>query len=98
MRLHSLSLTCVVGASVSALLLGAVPVSAADGRPAGLPDVGFDQKLNEPIPLELPFRDETGRTIRLGDYFNKAPVVLTLNYYDCPMLCPLELDDLLRAV
>ncbi len=51
--------------------------------------VGFDQKLGGALPLELPFRDENGRAVRLGDYFGARPVVLALVYYTCPVLCTL---------
>jgi protein SCO1 len=53
-----------------------------------LKKVGIEQKLNSQIPLDLSFRDEAGREVRLGEYFrNGKPVVLTLVYYECPMLC-----------
>jgi protein SCO1/2 len=53
-----------------------------------LKKVGIDQRLDSQLPLELRFRDEAGRDVRLGDYFkNGKPVVLTLVYYECPMLC-----------
>jgi protein SCO1/2 len=60
--------------------------------------VDIKQKLNTKIPLELEFRDERGKTIRLGDYFGKRPVILTLNYYECPMLCTVMLNELTRAL
>lgn len=50
--------------------------------------VGFDQRLGEPLPLDLPFRDETGKAVRLGDYFGAKPVLLALVYFRCPVLCP----------
>jgi protein SCO1/2 len=56
-------------------------------RPDLLKQVGIDQKLNEPIPLNLAFRDENGKTVQLGEYFGQKPVILTLVYYNCPMLC-----------
>jgi len=59
----------------------------ADVRPPGLKNVGIEQRLNEQIPLDLAFRDETGKSVRLSDYFGKRPVVLNLVYYQCPMLC-----------
>jgi protein SCO1/2 len=70
----------------------------ADSVPPGLEGVGIEQRLNESIPQHLMFRDEQGHAVRLGDYFGRVPVVLTFNYFDCPMLCPLELNDLLRAM
>jgi protein SCO1/2 len=59
----------------------------AGAAPAGLGDVGIDQRLGAPLPLAAAFRDETGRTVRLGDYFGRRPVLLGFVYYQCPMLC-----------
>ena len=56
-------------------------------RPELLKQVGIDQKLNQTIPLNLAFRDENGNTVELGQYFGQKPVILTLVYYNCPMLC-----------
>jgi protein SCO1/2 len=65
--------------------VGPMPTGKSD---AVLKQVGIDQRLNNQIPLDLAFRDESGREVRLGDYFkNGKPVVLTLVYYECPMLC-----------
>jgi protein SCO1/2 len=60
--------------------------------------VGIEQKLGTPLPLELTFKDETGKTVRLGDYFGKRPVILVLAYYECPMLCTVVLNELTRAM
>jgi len=59
----------------------------ANQRPPGLANVGIEQHLNEQIPPDLTFRDESGKTVRLGDYFGKRPMILNLVYYNCPMLC-----------
>ncbi len=68
-------------------------------KPADLKQVAFDQKLDAQIPLNLTFKDEAGRDVRLGDYFNQGrPVVLALVYYDCPMLCTLVLNGLAGAM
>jgi protein SCO1 len=67
---------------------------ADDSRPAVLQGVGIDQKLNEQVPLDLMFRDETGKSVRLGDYFGSKPVILALVYYKCPMLCTRTLNSL----
>jgi protein SCO1/2 len=55
--------------------------------PAVLRNVGFEPQLNSHLPLDLAFRDETGRNVQFRDYFNQRPVVLALVYYGCPMLC-----------
>jgi protein SCO1/2 len=66
-----------------------------NGLPAALNNVGIDQKLNEQVPLDLVFRDETGREVRLAEYFNHGrPVIIALVYYECPMLCNQVLNGL----
>jgi protein SCO1 len=61
-------------------------------------EVGFDQKLGDEIPLNLRFRNEMGREIRLGDYFGERPVILVLLYYRCPLLCSQVLNGLTRSL
>jgi protein SCO1 len=77
------------------LLLGAI---ARGEVPAALQDIRFDQRLNEPIPLELTFNDEAGRAVKLGDYFGRRPVILVLAYYQCPRLCTLVLNGLVQGM
>ena len=65
---------------------------ASQVNPADLSNVGIDQRLNQQVPLDLEFKDETGKTVKLGDYFQSGrPVLLNLVYYTCPMLCGEEL-------
>ena len=70
---------------------------APSGLPKALKDVGIDQKLNEQLPLDLAFKDESGASVKLGDYFGKRPVVLSLVYYQCPMLCNQVLNGMVTA-
>jgi protein SCO1 len=70
----------------------------ASAIPAPLREIGFDQNLDADVPLDTPFRDETGRTVLLGDYFGKRPVVMVFAYYDCPMLCTLVINGLSSAL
>lgn len=65
---------------------GNVGPSAAT-MPAVLRNVGFEPPLNGRMPLDLHFRDETGRDVALRDFFGQKPVVLAFVYYNCPMLC-----------
>jgi protein SCO1/2 len=63
--------------------------------------IGFDQRLDEQVPLELRFQDETGADVRLGDLFDQEPVILALGYFQCPNLCSLVrvgLVDALRQI
>jgi protein SCO1/2 len=66
--------------------------------PPLLQGIGIDQRLNEQLPLDLQFRDETGKTVTLGDYFGKKPVILSLVYFDCPMLCTMAENGLLHSL
>lgn len=87
----------VVGVAASAVLLAAsafgqgmtngIMSPPASVRPPGLRNVGIQQNLNQPIPPDLLFQDDLGRSVRLGDYFGKRPMILNLVYYNCPMLC-----------
>ena len=70
----------------------------ANVRPPGLKNVGIEQNLNEQIPPGLTFRDETGKTVTLGDFFGKKPMILNLVYYQCPMLCGEVLTGLESAL
>ena len=56
--------------------------------------MGFDQNLNQLLPLDVEFTDEHGRAVKIGDYFGKRPVVLSFVYYGCPMLCLQSLSSL----
>jgi protein SCO1/2 len=66
--------------------------------PPALREIGFDQNLDQHVPLDVTFRDERGATVRLGDYFGKRPVVLVFAYYDCPMLCTQVINGLSSAL
>jgi protein SCO1/2 len=70
---------------------------APSGLPKALNGVGIDQKLNDQLPLDLVFKNEKGENVKLGDYFGKKPVVLSLVYYECPMLCNQVLNGMVTA-
>lgn len=74
------------------------PIQNIGVRPQLLKDVGVDQKLNQSIPLGLQFKDENGKTVELRQYFGAKPVVLSLVYYSCPMLCTQVLNGLERSL
>jgi protein SCO1 len=72
--------------------------NAGDQLPQVLQKVGVSQHLNQQLPLDASFVDETGKTVKLGDYFGKHPAILSLVYYTCPMLCSEELDGLTSSL
>jgi protein SCO1/2 len=74
------------------------PTQNIDVRPELLKDVGVDQKLNDSVPLDLTFRDESGQIVKLGQFFGDKPVILSLVYYNCPMLCTQVLNGMERSL
>ena len=67
---------------------------AADPQDAILREIGVDERLGASVPADLVFTEASGKRVRLGDYLGAGPVILTLNYYTCPMLCPLTFRSL----
>ena len=82
--------------------LGAIAAFSTSAQqittPAILSKVGIAQNLNAQIPPDLVFRDETGKSVRIGDFFGKKPIVLSLVYFDCPALCTEVLNGELRTM
>lgn len=71
---------------------------ANQGQVAGMvAQIGIDQRLGEPLPLEVELRDEAGKPVKLGQYFGEQPVVLMLVYYRCPMLCTQVANGFLKS-
>ena len=89
---------CFVALAVLAAAFSATAAAQQFGLPAMVKGVGIDQNLNAQLPLELTFQDETGQTVRLGQYFRQKPVVLALVYYECPMLCDMVLNGLTNSM
>jgi protein SCO1/2 len=93
-----LSRLLIGGGLVCLLIAPASPAHAQEAPPPDVGDVGFDQRLGEPVPLDLAFRDEAGHPVQLGDYVDGKPVILTLNYFHCPNFCTLVLDGLAKSL
>ncbi len=70
----------------------------ANTKSTVLDKVGIAQHLNQPLPLNLTFTDDTGKQVQLASYFGKRPAILALVYYQCPMLCSEELNGLVGAL
>ncbi len=91
-------------ACCAAVLLWGSALAASAAAPAQplsreeLAKIVFDQKLMQPVSLDLEFRDENGRKVQLQDYFDKKPVIVVLGYYECPMLCSIVLNGLVEAL
>ena len=78
--------------------MGGMTTPPTNQRPPMLKQVGIEQRLNEQIPAELTFRDESGATVRMANYFGKKPLILNLVYFQCPMLCSEVLSGLTSAL
>lgn len=74
------------------------PAYAQRTVPPVLSQVRIDQRLNQQLPLDVGFRDETGKSVKLRDYFDRRPVILSFAYYTCPMLCPMTLEGMVKAM
>jgi protein SCO1/2 len=83
-------------AGLGLAVLAASSVSGASAQQLGrvTREVKFDQRLDALVPLDLHFRDEEGRDVRLSDFVHDRPVILSLVYYECPMLCTQVLNGL----
>ncbi|HVT59103.1 MAG TPA: SCO family protein [Thermoanaerobaculia bacterium] len=82
------------------VLLAAMPAAAVaqPGQPSPFQRIGFDQRVGRQVPREVALRDESGRAVKLGDYFGKRPLVLALVYYRCPMLCTVTMTGLTTSL
>ncbi len=85
-----LMLAMIACAALRSAVMGQLPATTV------YRDVRIDQNLSGQIPLGLRFRDENGDTVRLAEFFGK-PVVLSLVYYDCPMLCTEVLNGMVQG-
>jgi protein SCO1 len=100
-----LFILCVVAFAQMGMPRGSSPLysskpyepSAPTGLPAALKEVGIDQKLNQQLPVDAVFKDENGAEVKLGNYFGKRPIVLSLVYFDCPMLCTQVLNGMVSS-
>ncbi len=97
-----LGLCALLGSSAMAQVAAPGDKQAGENKgdqlPTVLQKVGVSQHLNQQLPLSAEFVDETGKTVVLGDYFGKHPALLSLVYYNCPMLCSEELDGMTGAL
>jgi protein SCO1/2 len=92
-KFRNLLVVFVLGGTAGVSLLGQQAPKLQPGenvpnrRPSILDGVGLDQRLNSQVPLDLAFLDESGQPVQLKQYFGAKPVILTLVYFQCPMLC-----------
>ncbi len=93
------AIVLMVASAASYAVVENEPGSRMEPLPDELEGVGITEKLEAPVPLGLEFKDENDRTVKLEQYFEgKKPVILTLVYYRCPMLCGLVLNGLLESM
>jgi protein SCO1 len=93
-----LLLTLLLLAATLGWLFSALPSRAHTEQDLSLPDIGVDEKPGAQLPLDLTFIDQDGKAVRLRDYFTGRPLILTLNYYSCPTLCPLDFRNLSHTI
>jgi protein SCO1/2 len=97
-RTRAAILALLLAASTARAQVPPPPSQMADPVPPVLKNIRIDQKLNTQIPADLAFKDEDGKSVQLGDYFGKRPMILVLVYFKCPQLCTVVLTDLLHTI
>ena len=97
-----IAMLLVIGTAISCLAQAAPRLQPGDTlanqKPSILDQVGLDQRLNQQIPLDLTFNDESGNAVQLQQYFGSKPVILIMVYYQCPMLCTEVLNGFTGAM
>jgi protein SCO1/2 len=84
----------VAAATLPALSAAHAQVAMKEPPPE-LQGLELEQHPGAQAPPELTFTRSDGTPVKLGDYFNRGrPVVLSLVYFKCPMICPLTLSRL----
>lgn len=101
--IRNMALAALLAASAAAFAQVAVPrMQPGDGagnqKLAIFDQIGIEQNLNQQVPLDLTFTDENGQQVQLKQYFGKKPVILSLVYFQCPMLCSQVLNGLTGAL
>ena len=99
--MHLVALLCMSISVVQAQDVGdygKAPAMSRQGLPDALREVGFDQNLGGTLPLDARFRNEEGESVALGSFFGEKPVILSLVYYECPMLCSMVLNGMVRSL
>ncbi|HEX2330240.1 MAG TPA: SCO family protein [Candidatus Angelobacter sp.] len=101
-RMAAIGLVALAASTVAVAQVAAPRLQPGDGStnqtPAIFDQIGIEQNLNQQVPLDLTFTDENGRQVQLRQYFGRKPVILTLVYYQCPMLCSQVLNGLTGAL
>ena len=93
-HLPTIARAVVVLCVLAGLSLPRVAAAQVSSMPKELEHVGVREHLDGPLPLDTPFRDHTGKAVKLGDYYDgKRPVVLTFAYHSCPVLCGMVLNN-----
>ncbi|MFN2427559.1 MAG: SCO family protein [Candidatus Binatia bacterium] len=103
-RLGAVLVSVAFATASHAAAIAPAPLGSLDQQagtvPGPLQGVGIEQHLGESLPLNAVFRDDQGKEVRLGEYFGpgKKPVVLALAYFECPMLCTLVLNGMVKSL
>ena len=94
----AIGVLCAAAPAYAQYAAGPQRPNAVSQKPEVLKKVGIDQRIGQQLPLDLTFKNEVGRDVRLAEFFNGRPVVLALAYYDCPMLCTQVLNGMTGAL
>jgi len=94
------SRTTLIGIVAAAMSIAApcLALGQTEQQQQAASEAGIEQKLGAQVPLDLTFHDEEGNDVQLGDLVDGRPVLLNLVYFQCPMLCNMSMDGLIRSL
>ncbi len=85
--------------ALAGLALAPPARGAENDVPAPLQGVDVEERLGGLVPRDATFTDQDGKPVRIGDYLGTGkPVILSLVYYECPLLCGMILSGQARAM
>ncbi len=86
------------GQTISSPMDGQTP-TLNKGIPKDVQDVKVEQRLGNQVSSKLRLTNADGAKIKTGDFFDGSkPVIVTLNYSNCPMLCNVQLNQLVISL
>jgi len=89
----------LLAALVGLFVCSVVEAQVVRGSVPELMEIDIIEHLGDSLPLNLSFVDDNGSKVTLSDYFKAdKPVILTLGYYECPMLCNLVFNGVSEGI
>ena len=66
--------------------------------PRATEGTGVEPQIGTMIDPDIHFHDHDNRFVKIGDYFGDKPLMLSFNYSNCPKLCSVQLENMVKAL